>query len=440
MAINALIARPQVVDAVGALGRGSDVGAGMANRRHLNALRGAISEYGAGSPQAFSAFGQADPASAMNVLAQRQQAAAGLAAERRKQLGAALGTISNLEGEQFQRAYAGLYEMARREGAQLEGVPRPGEATPEWARTAAGYLTGEVQGGGDDLTAFQRETASLSPEEREQAVRIRAGLEPRAQSGAQVTPRSAIGKINEDFANGFLTEEQRDAAVADALQGTGMEVEVSPDGSVRLVQGSNAGLGRAGRNSVDQLAINAEESYARLNRISDRIENSPELLDAQSLEGNLRRWSLSWQDYITGGDLTEEQADYLTQVTQLRGDVLENLNYTIKEITGAAMTEPEARRIGATLPGIEDGPVQFKAKLDRAMNRVREALARYNYWRNGGFGSDYDNPADAAPLSDMGRIIDERIKALIDEAKESGMEPEAAAQRAAAIASAEFGI
>ena len=70
---------------------------------------------------------------------------------------------------------------------------------------------------------------------------------------------------------------------------------------------------------------------------------------------------------------------YLEDFTTLRAKSVSNLNSYIKEMTGAAMSEAEAKRLMAVMPnagtGVFDGdsPTQFKTKLDVV---VREAKWR----------------------------------------------------------------
>jgi hypothetical protein len=68
----------------------------------------------------------------------------------------------------------------------------------------------------------------------------------------------------------------------------------------------------------------------------------------------------------------------------------ENLNLYIQEITGAQMSQEEAKRLRRVMPdpgdGIFDGdsPVQFEANLNDAMSRVRASLNRYKDLRERG--------------------------------------------------------
>lgn len=61
---------------------------------------------------------------------------------------------------------------------------------------------------------------------------------------------------------------------------------------------------------------------------------------------------------------------------------MQNLNQTIKDLTGAAMGVQEADRIIASLPNAGtdifggDSPTEFEAKLNNAVKQTKYALAR----------------------------------------------------------------
>lgn len=220
-------------------------------------------------------------------------------------------------------------------------------------------------------------------------------------------------------------------------RGDGMTVYDPATGNPIMTTGDpSAPLGRAGMNDLDKGEINSRSVMARLDGIRDQIAANPDLLNSMTLRGDLERLGLTWAEYIGGqGTLDPEQERRLVAVTQLRGDVLDNLNYTIKEITGAAMTEAEAARIGATMPNVNDSPTVFMAKLEGATERTRAAVARYNYWRNGGFGNAKDAPS-AATLSDMEGIMSRRAEELARQVEAGEID----AASASATFAKEFGI
>jgi hypothetical protein len=91
-----------------------------------------------------------------------------------------------------------------------------------------------------------------------------------------------------------------------------------------------------------------------------------------------------------GFELTPEERQYLVETTQMKRRAYENLNLYIQEITGAQMSQEEAKRLRRVMPdpgdGIFDGdsPVQFEANLNDALSRVRASLKRYRDLRERG--------------------------------------------------------
>jgi hypothetical protein len=118
---------------------------------------------------------------------------------------------------------------------------------------------------------------------------------------------------------------------------------------------------------------------------------------------------------------------------------INNLNQTIKDLTGAAMGVQEAERIIAGAPnagtGVFDGdsPSNFEAKLNNQIQQVQYALARKQYSLTKGLRWE------AIPLEKMPEIVNQRGKEI---AKTYNLDPKKPAdlttiQRQLA---AEFGI
>jgi len=139
------------------------------------------------------------------------------------------------------------------------------------------------------------------------------------------------------------------------------------------------------------------------------------------------------------GGLSPTEKTQLTNYSQYRQNALQNLNQTIKDITGAAMGVQEAERIIATLPnagaGIFDGdsPTEFESKLNNGISQTKYALARKNYALRKGLNWE------STPLDKMPSIINERGAAI---AKQYNLDPRKAAdlQTINRQLAAEFGV
>lgn len=147
-------------------------------------------------------------------------------------------------------------------------------------------------------------------------------------------------------------------------------------------QGS--GLGQTATNKLQEKLIDASDASARLNDIESSFK--PEY---QQFATKLKMGARDLKDFV-GIPLDENDKKQMGEFFDYKRVTTDNLNRTIKDITGSAMGIEEARRIIATMPNAGDGvfdgdgPVKFKAKLDGVVKATRRAIQRYNYaLRNG---------------------------------------------------------
>lgn len=139
------------------------------------------------------------------------------------------------------------------------------------------------------------------------------------------------------------------------------------------------------------------------------------------------------------GGLPDAEKRQLGQYSQYRQNALQNLNQTIKDITGAAMGVQEAERITATLPNAGadifsgDSPTEFEAKLNNAITQTKYALARKQYSLKKGFNWE------STPLDKMPSIINSRGAEI---AKQYNLDPKKPAdlQTINRQLAAEFGV
>ena len=265
---------------------------------------------------------------------------------------------------------------------------------------------------------------------------LEAGSPERVNPDVSAAPADEYGRYRQEvIAQGQQPLSRIDYARAKQKSSV---IEVDENGNVTVAEGPAAtALGRAGQNALDLKAIESADTLARLERIEDNYANNPELLDAQTMTGQLKRMGLEWADYLSPESLSDDQKVFLADVTQARGDMMENLNFTIKAITGAAMTEPEAKRIGGTLPLPTDSPTVWKAKMDRAIESTRMAVARYNYWRNNRLEG---RPEDVETISGMKRVMKDRVKEILEEERANTDDEVAAQARTQERMQQEFGI
>ena len=185
-----------------------------------------------------------------------------------------------------------------------------------------------------------------------------------------------------------------------------------------------------------KMEMGARNAMDRLSQIDDMLNRNPDAFDDLTFQGQMKLSGARWKDYFNM-DLSPEQERYLTNATQTRAAVMENMNYTIKEMTGAQMGVQEAERIMATMSGPNDTPTEFKAKLARARESTMLAVARYNYWRNKGGGG---TPQDIGSIPDMNKILQQRGAEIFNEMRQSGLSNSDARLQAARTLSQEFGL
>ena len=162
---------------------------------------------------------------------------------------------------------------------------------------------------------------------------------------------------------------------------------------------------------IQQQTFNAQESLARLKGI--KAAYKPEFL---TFGGNIRRWMATAKDFLGGEDwLSDEDKRVIDESTKMMRRTMENLSLFIKDISGAAVSEQEAKRLSQALPNPDDSPREFHRKLTDAIDQVNASLWRYNYALRKGL----DPMNSGVSLWDMDSIIDsegQRIEGEVSQA------------------------
>jgi hypothetical protein len=116
-------------------------------------------------------------------------------------------------------------------------------------------------------------------------------------------------------------------------------------------------------------------------------------------------------------NLDPKEKSVLQAYSVYRQNATNNLNQTIKDLTGAAMGVQEAERIIAGAPsagtGVFDGdsPSTFEAKLNNQIKSIQYALARKQYSLKRGLNWE------ATPLEKMPDIVNQRGKEIAEQFK-----------------------
>lgn len=171
-----------------------------------------------------------------------------------------------------------------------------------------------------------------------------------------------------------------------------------------------SGLTKSDHSKQVLAAFSAEKNIQDLEMI--KATYSPEF---QTLGGKAKRIGLEVWDMIDPDTTTKEGREYLTSVTEWKTRAWNQINDYIKEITGAQMSEAEARRILRSLPDPDDdffsvtSPTVYMAALNTAIDEAKLASARTKYFLAKGLKPEFVK-TEKTELNNKGfnvRFIDE---------------------------------
>jgi hypothetical protein len=147
-----------------------------------------------------------------------------------------------------------------------------------------------------------------------------------------------------------------------------------------------------------------------------------------------------------GLDLSPKERVFLSEFSAYKRNAINSMNEYIKRITGAAMSDTEAKRILAGMPrvgeGITDGdsPTEFKAKMDDAIAQTKMSLARYEYIKRNGFTLSKPDGSPTVPLERMPEIMNKRGTELEQQMREMKVSEDVIAKRVRMMLAKEFGL
>jgi hypothetical protein len=191
-------------------------------------------------------------------------------------------------------------------------------------------------------------------------------------------------------------------------------------------------LDKTNKTKVQEQQLNTGDQIARLNNI--QFSYRPEFLNIKFRAG--QEWNTLKDKF---SNLPAAEKATLSAYSTYKQNATQNLNLTIKEITGAAMSDAEAGRITSTLPnagtGVFDGdsPTQFESKLNNGIQQTKYALARKQYALKNGLNWQ-DTPLDQMPA-----IVNKRADDIAKQYKLNPKDPKDRNTIKTQLA-AEFGI
>ena len=245
--------------------------------------------------------------------------------------------------------------------------------------------------------------------------------------------RIAVSDVQTAAQNKTADIQEYNQAKREGFTGTFKDWVQFAGGARRTQLNVNTGeLSKGTKGKLEEELLTTGNAASRLNQIKSTFR--PEYLNIK-FRGQ-QEWA-SLKDKFTSLDPKEKAV--LQGYSTYKQNSVNNLNQTIKDLTGAAMGIQEADRIIAGAPnagtGVFDGdsPSNFEAKLNNQIQQVQYALARKQYSLNKGLRWE------AIPLEKMPEIVNQRGKEI---AKTYNLDPNKPAdlttiQRQLA---AEFGI
>lgn len=152
----------------------------------------------------------------------------------------------------------------------------------------------------------------------------------------------------------------------------------------------------------------------------------------QKYSGQIQNWLTAGKEKL-GGTLSEAETGLLVGFTDFRAKAGQMFAEQLNRMSGAAVTEHEAKRQEIYLPNPKDSPSQFEAKLQSFESFVDMAQARAAYAAKRGI--DYSEIS----LTDMPKVIADRYSTVLDQLEKT-LPPEIAAAQAEAQVKTEFGL
>jgi hypothetical protein len=218
--------------------------------------------------------------------------------------------------------------------------------------------------------------------------------------------RIAVSDVQTAAQNKTADIQEYNQAKREGFTGTFKDWVQFAGGARRTQLNVNTGeLSKGTKGKLEEELLTTGNAASRLNQIKSTFR--PEYLNIK-FRGQ-QEWN-TLKDKFTSLDPKDKAV--LQGYSTYKQNSINNLNQTIKDLTGAAMGVQEAERIIAGAPnagtGVFDGdsPSNFEAKLNNQIKQVQYALARKQYSLTKGLRWE------AIPLEKMPEIVNQRGKEI----------------------------
>lgn len=185
-------------------------------------------------------------------------------------------------------------------------------------------------------------------------------------------------------------------------------------------------------NKLQESIVGAQDRLDRLN--ATLATYKPEFLQAKGL---LKAKTGELAEFL-GGELDPERKKFLSEYSEFRATAANDFNQTLRDLSGAAVTDGEAKRALSAAPSPDDkSPTQFEAKAKATTKTIRRAILRANYALKNGIGTQsIEQLSKIIPLEAVDAIYEARVNEIFDELGGTDDKRREAIQRA----NQEFGI
>ena len=181
--------------------------------------------------------------------------------------------------------------------------------------------------------------------------------------------------------------------------------------------------------TVSALQAKLLQTKERKHRLLNiRASFRPELLETWT---KLRAKFVAGAEKHLGIEPSEKDKQLITDITNFRGETALGINQTIHDMTGAQMSQFEAKRLRMPEPDVGEkllegqSPTEFKANVDRAIREMELADLRFTKLLKEGVLTEADVEAGVAgdkamaliPLSKMEELYEQRGSQILEEVK-----------------------
>jgi hypothetical protein len=99
-----------------------------------------------------------------------------------------------------------------------------------------------------------------------------------------------------------------------------------------------------------------------------------------TLGGRLQTAATGVVDFVAPGFVAPQDRERLAQAAQFKSSVMANFNQTLRDMSGAAVTQNEFERIKGQMPSVDDGPTVFEAKMTASLALAYAAMQRQQFF------------------------------------------------------------